>query len=276
MKKKISLASVSSYTELERLTRLVLLSAFALLMTVNVSKATPSTIIWIPSVDFQTYKTLHLGIDNYIRTEKDADGLRGAGVYDFGLTVGVSPFQKLQVEIGVDYLSMGDLVYDDHPLYFNGKIGTPESALFKGSPAIAIGAYNFGTKNNLTNYNIGYALIAKTLPIVGRLSVGYYIGNEKLLVNSKLDSEGKAIKDNKGIMASWDRSMKEISDKLWLAIDYQQGNNYLGALNVGFSWAFSSKVSVIFGYDIYNDNDVLYNFTDANKNTFTTQLDINF
>ena len=77
-------------------------------------------------------------------------------------------------------------------------------------------------------------------------------------------------------MASWDRSMKEISDKLWLAIDYQQGNNYLGALSFGFSWAFSSNVSVIFGYDIYNDNEVLYNSTDANRNTFTTQLDINF
>jgi len=270
MNKKIYLASVSSYTELERLTRLVLLSAIALLMTVNIVKATPSTIIWIPSVDFQTYKTLHLGIDNFIRTGNDADGLRGAGVYDFGLTMGVSPFQKIQVEIGVDYLSMGDNVYDDQPIYFNGKIGTPEGALFKGSPALAVGAYNFGIKNNLTNYNIGYALIAKTLPIVGRLSVGYYIGNEKLLLDSK------GVKDNKGIMASWDRSMKEISDKLWLAVDYQQGDNYLGALNVGFSWAFSSNVSVIFGYDIYNDNDVLYNSTDANKNTFTTQLDINF
>ena len=270
MKKKIYLASVTRYTKLKSLTRLVFLSAFALIMTVNVAKATPSTIIWIPSVDFQTYKTLHLGIDNYIRTEKDADGLRGAGVYDFGLTVGVSPFQKLQVEIGIDYLAMGDNVYDDHPLYFNAKIGTPENALFKNSPAIAFGAYNFGTKNNLTNYNITYGLIAKTLPIVGRLSVGYYMGNEKLLLDSK------GAKDNKGIMASWDRSMKEISDKLWLAIDYQQGNNYLGALSFGFSWAFSSNVSVIFGYDIYNDNEVLYNSTDANRNTFTTQLDINF
>ena len=269
MKKKISLVLVTSYGELKRLTKLVLLSAVALLMTVNGVKATPSTIVWIPSVDFQTYKTLHLGIDNYIRTEKD-NGNRGAGVYDFGLTMGVSPFQKVQVEIGVDYLSMGDFAYDDHPLYFNGKIGTPESALFKGSPAIAIGAYNFGTQNNLTNYNIGYALIAKTLPIVGRLSVGYYMGSKKILLDSK------GVKDNNGIMASWDRTMKEISDKLWLAIDYQQGNNYLGALNIGFSWAFTSKISVIFGYDIYNDNKVLYNSTDANKNTFTTQLDINF
>ena len=269
MKKKITPDSVTRLTELKSFTRLVVLSVLALIMTTNISKATPSTIIWIPSVDFQTYKTLHLGIDNYIRTEKD-NGVRGAGIYDFGLTVGVSPFQKLQVEIGIDYLTMGDNVYDDHPLYFNGKIGTPEGALFKNSPAIALGAYNFGTKNNLTNYNIAYGLIAKTLPYVGRLSVGYYMGSEKLLLDSKL------AKDNSGILASWDRSMKEISEKLWFAVDYQSGNNYLGSLNFGFSWAFSPNVSVIFGYDIYNDSETLYNSVNTNKNTFTTQLDINF
>ena len=269
MKKKITLASVTRYAELKSLTRLVLLSAIALIMSVNLTQATPSTIIWIPSVDFQTYKTLHLGIDNYIRTEKD-NGVRGAGIYDLGLTVGILPFKKIQAEIGIDYLSMGDNVYDDHPLYFNAKIGTPEDALFKYCPAIAFGAYNIGTKNNLTNYNIIYGVIAKTLPIVGRLSVGYFTGNDKLLV------DGNGAKANSGILASWDRSMKEISDKLWFAVDYQGANNYLGALNVGFSWAFTDKVSVIFGYDIYNDQKALYNSTNTNKNTFTTQLDINF
>jgi hypothetical protein len=34
-------------------------------------------------------------------------------------------------------------------------------------------------------------------------------------------------------------------------------------------------VSVIFGYDIYNNKKALYNSTNANANTFTTQLDIN-
>ena len=81
---------------------------------------------------------------------------------------------------------------------------------------------------------------------------------------------------NSGILASWDRSMKEISDKLWFAVDYQGGNNYLSSLNFGFSWAFTDKVSVIFGYDIYNDSRTYYNSVNTNKNTFTTQLDINF
>ena len=269
MKKKITLVAKNRIAKLKSLSRLVLLALIALVMTVGISKATPSTIIWIPSIDFQAYKTMHLGIDNYIRTSKD-NGVRGAGIYDFGLTMGVSPFQKFQAEVGVDYLSMGDNVYDDKPMYFNAKVGMPEGAIFKNSPGIAIGGYNFGTKSNLTNYNIAYGVIAKTLPIVGRLSVGYYIGNEKLLIDSK------GAKANSGILASWDRSMKEISDKLWFAVDYQGGNNYLGALNLGFSWNFSSNVSVIFGYDIYNDSKTFYNSVNTNKNTFTTQLDINF
>jgi hypothetical protein len=161
----------------------VLLLAIGLVMTFNVSRATPSTIIWIPSIDLQGFNSWHLGIDNYIRTQND-NGVRGAGMYDAGITVGVLPFKNFQGEVGIDYLSMGDHVFDQHPVYFNGKAGIPEGVIFKNAPGIAIGAFNFGLQNNLTNYNILYGVIAKMLPIVGRLSVGYYQGNEELLVDS--------------------------------------------------------------------------------------------
>jgi hypothetical protein len=232
------------------------------------SFSTPSTQIWIPSTDFQKWKTMHLGLDNYIRTSK-IDGIRGAGMFDLGLTTGLLPFEKFQGEIGVDYLSMGDSNYDDHPIYFNAKTGLPENALFKGSPSLALGAYNFGPKNPLTNYNILYGEIAKTIPILGRVSVGYYTGNDKLLVDENLK------KANNGLLLSWDRTMSEISDKLWLAVDYQGGENYLGALSFGASWAFSKNVSVIIGYDIYNNKNAYYNTNNQNANTFTAQVDIN-
>lgn len=176
--------------------------------------STPSTQIWIPSTDFQKWKTMHLGLDNYIRTS-NINGVRGAGIFDAGFTTGLLPFEKFQGEIGVDYLYMGDSNYDNHPIYFNAKIGFPEDAFFKGFPAIALGAYNFGLKTNLTNYNIVYGEIAKTIPILGRLSVGYYTGNDKVLVDENLK------KANNGVLLSWDRTMTEISDKLWLAVDYQ-------------------------------------------------------
>jgi len=248
----------------------------AVLLSISVAKATGSTQIWIPSTDIQAFKSFHLGIDNYIRTQKDANGVIGSGIYDLGLTAGVSPFSKVQAEVGIDYLSMGDNAaldaknYDLHPIYFNAKIGIPEDSLFKGCPAIAVGGYNFGTKIGLTNYNIVYGLIAKTIPVIGRLSVGYYSGNKNLLV----DELGKST--NSGLLLSWDRAMTEISDKLWFAVDYQGLNNYLGSWNFGFSWAFSKNVSVIFAYDIYNNKNAFYNSSNVNANSFTTQLDINF
>ena len=61
-----------------------------------------------------------------------------------------------------------------------------------------------------------------------------------------------------------------------MAVDYQGGKNAYGALNFGFSWAFSKNVSVIFAYDTWNNKNVFYNSKDANVNSFTTQVDINF
>jgi hypothetical protein len=234
--------------------------AYASLVT-----ATPSTQIWIPSTDIQPYKTVHLGFDNYIRTtSKD----KFPNYYDAGVTVGVLPFEKLQMEVGIDYLEGGtNSGTDQNPIYFNAKIGTPEGSLFKYSPAIALGIWNLGTKFSgagMNKQNISYGLVAKTLPVVGRISAGGYHGSGSVLVDENLKSA------NDGLLLSWDRTLSEISDKLWVAVDYMSGKNYNGALNFGVSWAFSKNVSVILGYDIYN------NVKTGGKNTFTTQVDINF
>lgn len=256
-------SSFSLPTLVEKCFLLIIAFAFPFIVV-----ATPSTQIWIPSTDIQTGKTAHLGIDNYTRS-RTIDGMKGAGIYDIGLTFGIFSSKLINVEVGMDYLTMGDEVYDKYPVYFNAKVGTPEGALFKNSPAIAVGAYNVGTKKNLTNYNIAYGLIAKTIPVVGRISGGYYFGNKHILTNEKAEIE------NKGLLLSWDRTMTEISDKLWMAVDYQGSKSYLGALNFGLSWSFSPNVSIIFAYDVYNNSKVYYNSKNTNVNSFTTQLDIN-
>ena len=218
--------------------------------------ATPSTIIWIPSVDFQPFKTFHLGIDNYFTVFKKGIGQGGlAFPTDVGLTAGVLPFDKIQAEVGVDLLEP-----TQSPWTFNAKIGIPEGALAEWFPAVAVGGFNFGVEKNITDFNIVYGVIAKTLPVVGRLSVGYYTGNKVLLV----DNDGKT--DNTGILVSWDKQVTEINDNLWLAIDYQGGKSSFGALSFGFAWSFSKNVSVILARDIYNNNA---------PSTITTQLDIN-
>jgi hypothetical protein len=249
----------------------IALAAFALCgLTSTIASATPSTQIWIPSTDVQAYKTFHLGFDTYIRANSNDDGSRTAPVVVIGPTVGILPFEKIQAEVGFDVISAGGDA-DKYPLYFHGKLGTPEDSLFKFSPAIAVGGYNFGTKSGdarngelATNQNLVYGLVARTIPVIGRLSAGYFTGNKKVL----LDENGNS--DEKGVLLSWDRTMKEISDKLWVAVDYQGSDSALGALSFGASWAFAKNVSVILGYDIYNEKKT------GGENTVTMQLDINF
>jgi hypothetical protein len=254
-----------------KMTKIFSLAVMLVVSAAGAALATPSTQIWIPSTDVQGYKTLHLGIDNYIRASGTgsfgAPDVRDPNVFDIGLTAGVLPFEKLQMEVGVDYVGAGLDFSDNHPVMLNAKLGTPEDALFKYSPAIAVGVYNFGFKQIPTvtpGMNMVYGLLARTLPVVGRISAGGYHGSETALVGTN----GKGAND--GVLLSWDRTMTEISDKLWMGVDYQSGNSAVGALNFGVSWNFSKNVAVIFGYDIYKEKAL------AGNNTFTTQLDINF
>src|SRR3990172_12513358 len=96
-----------------------------LVMAAGMAYATPSTQIWIPSTDVQPYKKVHFGMDSYIKTESQ-DGVYEATVTNYGLTVGVLPFEKVQAEVGVDYRDIGGA--HDYPLYFNAKVGTPEGS----------------------------------------------------------------------------------------------------------------------------------------------------
>jgi hypothetical protein len=247
--------------------------------------ATPSTQIWIPSTDVQPYKTVHLGIDNYFRGSKDVDAPptptsgRDANNMDIGLTVGVLPFEKVQLEAGFDYLTNANNPNDQHPWSGNIKLATPEDSLFNFSPAIAVGIYNarpvaeisvIDAPNVTAGQNLVYGLVAKTVPALGpisslgRFSAGYYRGSRRALV----DDHGNVA--NTGVLLSWDRTLSEVTDRLWLGVDYMGGKNVDGSVNVGASWAFATNVSVIFGYDMYTKNNL------AGTNTFTTQVDINF
>ena len=241
---------------------ILLMSGLFLALVSGTALATPSTQIWIPSTDIQPFGTVHLGIDDYIRTQKNPDGTYSPIAYDLGPEVGVLPFDKVQMEVGIDYIRGLSSAADDRPIFFNAKLGTPEDSMFKWSPALAVGSYDLGYSSK-TNYALTYALAARTFPIIGRISAGWYIGNAALLT----DQNGNH--DNNGVLLSWDRTMTEISDKLWLGVDYQGGNNLFGAYSFGGSWAFSKNVSVLVGYDVYARKAT------GGQPTFTTQLDIN-
>jgi hypothetical protein len=238
-------------------TRRMITMCIVMISGISFLHATPSTIIWIPSVDFQPYKSFHLGIDNYsLDFKKGVGGSGTAFPTDLGLTVGVLPFSTVQAEIGIDYMTP-----QLSPLLFNAKIGIPEGAIADWSPALVVGGFGFGVQRNMTDYNILYGMVGKTFPVIGRLEVGYYTGNSSLLLDVATGNS-----DNSGVLLSCDRQMNEISENLWLAVDYQSGNSSFGALSYGFSWSFSKNVSVIFARVVFNA-DI--------PSAFTMQLDIN-
>ena len=53
-------------------------------------------------------------------------------------------------------------------------------------------------------------------------------------------------------------------------VDYMGGENSVGGMSVGVAWKFTPHISMIVGYDFWNEHAV------AGANTITTQLDIDF
>ena len=221
-----------------------LVTLIFLCVLANASFSTPSTQIWNPSTDIQAKGVMHFGVDNYFTVQGPADG-GYAFPTDIGLTYGLLP----GLEVGIDAF-----LPQSAPLVFNAKYGIAEKELM---PAFAVGGYGFGTQKDVTDQNVLYAIAAKTFGI-GRISAGYFIGNDRVLVDPLT-----LTKDNSGIILTWD---KTVNDKLWLCIDYAGTKSALGALFYGASWVFSPNTSVIFGYGTYNNGA---------KPTITTQLDIN-
>ncbi|OGX18267.1 MAG: hypothetical protein A3K83_06140 [Omnitrophica WOR_2 bacterium RBG_13_44_8b] len=249
------------------------------LFTFASAYATPSTLIWSPSTDIQPYKKAHLTGDFYFpASKKDKFDNRVYVGEVYGLTLSLlsdkpeynllgklwSPLGKMMAETGFDYKKGYGSSLDTYPWYFNFKAGVPEDAYFQGMPAFAAGVYDMGTKHNKTNNDVWYFRAAKTINIgkttLGRFSAGYFSGNGRLL----RDKDG--LRDNNGLLAAWERTMSEISDKLWLCVDYQGSQSSYGALNVGFSYKIAKNISAILGFDMYNNRDL--------SDTVTFQLDI--
>jgi len=241
--------------------------------------ATPTTYIWTPSTDIQPYKKVHLNIDNYTATQsRDHNGNRTYVQQVYGPTFSLlsdnsqdnllgklwSPLGKVMAETGFDYKKGLGPALDNWPVYFHFKFGIPEDAYFKYMPAFAVGMYDIGYKEDKTNNDILYYRAAKTISLsginLGRFSAGYFHGNGRLLRNEN------DIRHNSGVLLAWDRVMSEVSDRLWLCVDYQGSNSSYGSINYGFAWKFTNNVSALVGYDVYNN--------DSLRNTITFQLDV--
>src|SRR3989442_12240764 len=173
---------------MKRLRRIIIPIVFLSLFVEGTVFATPSTTYWTPSTsDVQPFNVWHIGVDDYCglhQTQEDRDKMQGMALpTDVGLTVGVLPFEKINMEAGIDYLAPATFAQDrlrsmGSSVLFNAKLGTPEGA-FLGSwfPAFNVGVFNVGTKSQVTSMSIVDFLVGKTLGAFGRIHGGGYYGN---------------------------------------------------------------------------------------------------
>jgi hypothetical protein len=230
--------------------------------------ATPSTTYWGPTTaTCQPYLVPHITYDTYFAKGPTA-GQEGAPVYpvDAGLTVGFLPWEKIQGEIGFDLLYPSQ-----EPFFMNGKICTPESSIFEGSPSIGLGTYSFGLVKDVTDYSLVYLNFQKTLPWGGYLSIGGYRGfNKSLFASSAGDvhQEGfLAGATSPDIMINL-KGLKKIQ----LAADIQTGKNLLGAWGGGAYFYFTDDISLLTGPVYFFDPSLQ---PGQSQFLWTMQVDIN-
>ncbi len=235
--------------------------------------ATPSTTYWAPSTTYiQPYLVPHITYDTYFWGGVTA-GQAGSPVYpvDTGLTLGVLPWEKLQLEVGFDAM-----LPTREPFLFNAKLGTPEDTFFKGSPSLAAGIYGIGTKMSTstaagTDFNILYGQVQKTLPWGGYLSGGgYYGAGSKILWLGSNGSENRA--GFMGAACAPDINVNLPGLKKIVAVaDVQTGKNVSGAVGGGLYFYFTDNIDILTGPVYFFDGPL----QPGGKNwLWTVQLDI--
>jgi hypothetical protein len=136
---------------------------------------------------------------------------------------------------------------------------------------------NVGFTKDLNNYNVFYAVLGKTIGAYGSVGLGYYQGNDKLLLKAYDPTSGTAAKkDASGFMGSYASpkfsvgsvGLKDVS----FGVDYQSGDNLFGALGAAATFYFNDAVSLLTGPVLFNNK---YSATGGVTNfLWTVQLDV--
>lgn len=289
---------------LRQRTQLLIAMLLASLIATGTVSATPTATHWTyATTDVQPFNVWHIGAINYFRLyqtqEEIANNQLTSFPTDIGVTVGVLPFEKLNLEVGFDGLFPGTRLHPalrsiGRSVLFNAKLGTPEGAFF-GSwfPALNVGIFNVGTKSEVTDMNIVDFIVGKTLGPFGRIHAGGYYGNPGSALlregGCKANNSGFASCANVGLpgasgalansggMVGYDFGFWKVKDKegneynKWLLVaDYASGKNAIGGGGFGAYYFFTKDISILNGPVWFNDHA----FNGQWK--WTTQVHINF
>lgn len=208
-------------------------------------EATPSSVFWT----FCTTEVVPTGVGKF-----DADNYftllnkRHHGEFfnpDFGIEFGIFTWDNISAEAGFDYLGG-----DDHPFFFNAKVGVLEDRFFCNSPSMSVGIFDIGTNDSgreRTNFNIVDIVLGKTLPSYGRFYIGAFSGSKAM---------GK---NRAGFMVAYDREFCPAVDcygveyyKWAFSADYASGKNTIGGGGFALIHNFTPAIMVETGPTWFN------------------------
>jgi hypothetical protein len=223
------------------------LAAAVVVLAASRASATPSTTFWTPATTYtQPYLVPHLTYDTYVAE-------RGMLQNDYGLTIGVLPFEKLQGEVGFDVFYPG-LTRDN--LYLNAKVTLPEGAYAAWQPGVSFGIQSVGFKADYSDYDHLHLSVSKGFAGIGTFVVGGYYGLNETLY---LGSDGKAARA--GLMASYTSPDIKVGlpglDKIVLVGDYATGKNAFGGGGVGAALYFTPAIALLTGPVWFNDSNLM-------------------
>jgi hypothetical protein len=218
------------------------LAAVILAVTATAASATPSTTFWTPATTYtQPYLVPHLTYDTYASA-------KGNLLNDYGLTVGVLPFEKLQAEVGVDLFLAGVAPHANvgDNVYLNAKVTLPEGAFAAWQPGVSLGIQSVGFASGYSNYDHLHLTLSKGFAGVGTFAIGGYYGATKALYTLPGEAAAQA-----GAMASYTSPDIKIGlpglDKIVIAADYASGKNFFGGGGVGAALYFTPAVALLTG-----------------------------
>lgn len=212
-------------------------AALILSAAATTATATPSTTFWTPATTYtQPFLVPHLTYDTYVAEQ-------GWMANDYGLTIGVLPFEKLQGEVGIDLFLPG---YVQNGLYLNGKLTLPEGAYASWQPGVSIGIQSVGFKKDISNYDHLHLSVSKAFAGVGTFVVGGYHGLNKTLYTIPGESASQT-----GFMAAYTSPDININlpglQKVAIIADYASGKNGFAGGGVGAAIYFSPAVQLLTG-----------------------------
>ncbi|WP_242392996.1 hypothetical protein [Anaeromyxobacter oryzisoli] len=215
--------------------------AMAVALTPAATTATPTKLFRAPSPGVQPFAVPRLAYDTYFWP-----GSNEVASYPvtLGVTSGVLPLEKLRLEVGLDVI-----VPTRDPLSLNAKLGTPEGAMFAGSPAVAVGLYEIGV-TSATALDVVYAVAGKRTQF-GAFAVGGYVGTGRLLRSSS------GAVHRAGVLAGV--ALPPIAvGRPWLQRvqvrwDVVTGRNVIGATGGGLAFVFLPSLSALIGPVVFFD-----------------------